>query len=787
MASNSPRGVYPGVPTPIRAITTPLRSSAAPPIPPASQLYEPLAKGVLHRRLTTRIFPYTALVCVISSALWLFWIRRFSIARLLGASGALWAGGVLPVLLLRKAYLTVTRTSAASPALLVQKSFAPPLRARTHRALQAHVLSALCVLALHAALDPALPVFIKSRKHPYTPHPVLVLLALSQTALAALYVLRAVLRDVWVFPFRRPALTPAPGAFLAPLVLPLAALPLALVALFIVLPLARRVPILSFPLRPLRAPRASVLRSAGRAWALGVQTAGLWEAAAGVWGWAVGEMRSLVGLRISTAFRTLLFHPSPHRLPSFPTAAPFLPCIPLLPSSRVPASSLHPAPPRILHPLSARVSARFPPPHDALHPRARLRHLRRRDPRAPALRVLLLGVLLRLRLGVLHALIPRAPLLPRRPARPARARAPPPAAPPTIYTHLAYAELLALAAAPDADAAGRAGAFEADVWARLVREALVLLGREYQVLRARGGEAASSSASSAASAGSAASPSSPAVDSKMQHNGPPVTPLAARKENIFAPRAVASPGARVGEALASGGAVEALVVPALEGVRIPLPAGEWGWRAWGARLGLPAGIGGVGLPASIGGLAGGGMGILGRGMGMGIMGSVMGKGMGRIGKAWTVARRGREVGVLTRLTCASLAEDRLGVVQRDIPRVVEALVAFLGEVERAQGALRPAAPPSDGTGVDADGEHADGGQGEGGREEREKKEKRERREEREAEARDLEEARAVLGDVGDALKEGLARIARTFGDKLRAFRFAPRVAARMQEFVDYCV
>ncbi|KAJ7689311.1 hypothetical protein B0H17DRAFT_1202430 [Mycena rosella] len=83
MATNSPRGVYPGVPTPMRAITTPLRSSAAPPIPPASQPY---------------VWP--------------------------------WAGGVLPVLLLRKAYLTGT---AASPAPLVQKSLAPPLRARTHR------------------------------------------------------------------------------------------------------------------------------------------------------------------------------------------------------------------------------------------------------------------------------------------------------------------------------------------------------------------------------------------------------------------------------------------------------------------------------------------------------------------------------------------------------------------------------------------------------------------------------------------------------------------------------
>ncbi|KAJ6598078.1 hypothetical protein DFH09DRAFT_1303893 [Mycena vulgaris] len=43
MASPSPR-----IPVAIRAITTPLRSSAAPAIPPAAQLYGPRAKAVLH-------------------------------------------------------------------------------------------------------------------------------------------------------------------------------------------------------------------------------------------------------------------------------------------------------------------------------------------------------------------------------------------------------------------------------------------------------------------------------------------------------------------------------------------------------------------------------------------------------------------------------------------------------------------------------------------------------------------------------------------------------------------
>jgi len=40
--------------------------------------------------------------------------------------------------------------------------------------------------------------------------------------------------------------------------------------------------------------------------------------------------------------------------------------------------------------------------------------------------------------------------------------------------------------------------------------------------------------------------------------------------------------------------------------------------------------------------------------------------------------------VLSRLVCASLTEDRYGVMQRDIPRILEALLVFLTAVEDAQ-------------------------------------------------------------------------------------------------------
>ncbi len=53
--------------------------------------------------------------------------------------------------------------------------------------------------------------------------------------------------------------------------------------------------------------------------------------------------------------------------------------------------------------------------------------------------------------------------------------------------------------------------------------------------------------------------------------------------------------------------------------------------------------------------------------------------------------------VLCRLACASLTEDAYGVVQRDIPRIVEALLAFLTALEDYQAELNAkyALPPAD--------------------------------------------------------------------------------------------
>ncbi|KAJ7026075.1 hypothetical protein C8F04DRAFT_1126563 [Mycena alexandri] len=191
-------------------------------------------------------------------------------------------------------------------------------------------------------------------------------------------------------------------------------------------------------------------------------------------------------------------------------------------------------------------------------------------------------------------------------------------------------------------------------------------------------------------------------------------------------------------------------------------------------------------------------------------GSEGGSGSRGKGHGWKKERKGREVrgwvprgevivecvGVLTHLTTASLAEDRFGVVQRDIPRILEALVAFLVAIEDAQAQLRPP-PVKSNTNTNA------AGSGNAQQPEMPADERaligvletvedalgvaREKAGERgdgkgavdAEEQADLAEARAVLGEVGDALTDGLSRITRTFGDKLRAFRFAPRTAARL--------
>ncbi len=109
-----------GLSTPIRALPSNLASRAAPSVPPASQTYEPLVKEVLRHRLL-RVFLSSALfswALVSSCSGWsqggvttLGFFNTLLVPILpstLAFAASTWVLGVVPVVVLRKSYLTGT-------------------------------------------------------------------------------------------------------------------------------------------------------------------------------------------------------------------------------------------------------------------------------------------------------------------------------------------------------------------------------------------------------------------------------------------------------------------------------------------------------------------------------------------------------------------------------------------------------------------------------------------------------------------------------------------------------
>jgi len=120
---------------------------------------------------------------------------------------------------------------------------------------------------------------------------------------------------------------------------------------------------------------------------------------------------------------------------------------------------------------------------------------------------------------------------------------------------------------------------------------------------------------------------------------------------------------------------------------------------------------------------------------------------------------------LSHLVCTSLSEDRYGVVQRDIPRILEAFLSFLSAIEEYQVEVNAKyIPPTP--------EELSQGNAK-------------ILEEKETIRIEVARAGEVLSVVSDALKMGVSNISRTFGDKLVAFKFPPRTARKLQSFVDY--
>jgi hypothetical protein len=104
---------------PVRAITSTLSTRAAPPVPPASQTYEPLARAVLRRRLLYDILPLSIFPVWTSAICWGMWNSGgMSASGILNTlvvpihpgtllmTSIVWIFGVLPLIVLRKSQLT---------------------------------------------------------------------------------------------------------------------------------------------------------------------------------------------------------------------------------------------------------------------------------------------------------------------------------------------------------------------------------------------------------------------------------------------------------------------------------------------------------------------------------------------------------------------------------------------------------------------------------------------------------------------------------------------------------
>ena len=161
---------------PVRAITSTLSARAAPPVPPASQTYEPLARAVLRRRLLYDILPPSALPVWASTVLWKTWcsggVSSLSISDTLAMpflpstllmTTLVWAFGVLPIIVLRKSHLTgehvntvslnprfypctAVSTPSSSPSQCFKVAFSKP---STVRALSVYILAGIFISTSH--------------------------------------------------------------------------------------------------------------------------------------------------------------------------------------------------------------------------------------------------------------------------------------------------------------------------------------------------------------------------------------------------------------------------------------------------------------------------------------------------------------------------------------------------------------------------------------------------------------------------------------------------------------
>ncbi|KAF8649067.1 hypothetical protein AX16_006040 [Volvariella volvacea WC 439] len=337
------------------------------------------------------------------------------------------------------------------------------------------------------------------------------------------------------------------------------------------------------------------------------------------------------------------------------------------------------------------------------------------------------------------------------------------------FQFFAYSELRELASSDAAADVTRRTALFGDqkyspnLWSHLVRESLLTLGRDYQLFLRKGQPEPAPAA-----------PVTPAP--AAQPAAIPGTPVPLVRTQIYKAK-IQSPVKNVVDSLASDGAVIKALDEGAEAVKIP----ELFQTVENAVLPEPAKADAFKVVE----VANSVFSNLRNNFSAIILGFVeqyapqpIGSRL-KIAKTWWSKERtsktveaclpNREldvaiVEVLSRLTCASLQEDQFGVVQRDIPKILEALLSFLSAIDEYRSTVSALyTPPSQ------DAELSE-----------------EELEGLEAVRREVEKANEVLGMVADGLKDGVSRIVRTFGDKLLAFKFPTRIAHQLQGFLDYC-
>lgn len=171
-----------------RAITSTLTARLSPTVPSASQTYEPLVRSALRQRLTHNIFVFSVAFTLVVSILLGGEDETSAFARLLSPGTwtiacLKWFVGVLPVIAMRKVYLTcellylvcmlsyicciAAATPATSPAKMLTNAIAKP---STRRCLAVYMSCTLMLFALYMSSFTSeeretlrLNVFVKSR------------------------------------------------------------------------------------------------------------------------------------------------------------------------------------------------------------------------------------------------------------------------------------------------------------------------------------------------------------------------------------------------------------------------------------------------------------------------------------------------------------------------------------------------------------------------------------------------------------------------------------------------